>query len=96
MRSGEYKQIEGTLRDTHTGENTLRYCCLGVLCELHRAEEKIEDGWQGSHYLGAGGFPSKVVTQWADLSSRGGSELARMNDAWKLLGPVLMHKPHDN
>lgn len=38
LRSGDYKQTSGQLRD-HNG-----YCCLGVLCELYREETK-RGGW---------------------------------------------------
>jgi hypothetical protein len=32
LRSGEYQQANGELRDT--SEDTPKYCCLGVLCNV--------------------------------------------------------------
>lgn len=65
LRSGEFKQ--GTRRLFSETENT--YCCLGVLCELHRREigTCTLHGFQteyGSDTL------SRAVGEWAGLSSR--------------------------
>jgi hypothetical protein len=39
LRSGEYKQIDGRLRSYEPDEcGKYSYCCLGVLCDLHRQE----------------------------------------------------------
>ncbi len=42
LRSGEYKQTEGQLKDS------VGYCCLGVLCDLH-AKAGL-DKWVGNSY----------------------------------------------
>lgn len=34
LRSGDYTQARGTLRETDREGNTVGYCCLGVLTEL--------------------------------------------------------------
>lgn len=47
LRSGEYTQVDGRLRSLEpdaTGQHS--YCCLGVLCELHRREHNAD----GSDY----------------------------------------------
>lgn len=35
LRSGNFKQTEGTLRRVEQGTGEKRYCCLGVACELY-------------------------------------------------------------
>jgi len=41
LRSGEFEQHRGSLRDDHG------YCCLGVACELYRRETGVGEwvGW---------------------------------------------------
>ena len=40
LRSGKYKQTDGKLRSYEPDEcGKYSYCCLGVLCELHRLEQ---------------------------------------------------------
>ncbi|NBQ68164.1 MAG: hypothetical protein EBU46_04735, partial [Nitrosomonadaceae bacterium] len=43
LRSGKYKQGEGSLRQLDN-EGKPQYCCLGVLCDLHRISTK-RAGW---------------------------------------------------
>jgi hypothetical protein len=43
LRSGEFRQGKGALHPNH--KNGGGYCCLGVLCELHRRETG-EGKWQ--------------------------------------------------
>jgi hypothetical protein len=39
LRSGDYQQIDGRLRSYEPDDRgKYSYCCLGVLCELHRQE----------------------------------------------------------
>lgn len=75
LRSGEYEQGRELLREGN------RFCCLGVLCDLHAKQTKR--AWEGSSY---GGFylpPSKVV-RWAGLPNEnplvGKRELSVHND----------------
>jgi hypothetical protein len=66
LRSGEYKQGKGGLR------NTEGYCCLGVLCDLHAKETGNE--WERAEfdendcYLRASGYLPAEVSAWAGLS----------------------------
>lgn len=83
LRSGEYKQGKGTLRD---GD---RYCCLGVACDLYRKHGGGPD-WGNpkfgryEYYLGyEASLPSKVL-DWLGLSCHVGSyrsnSLVELND----------------
>lgn len=76
LRSRKYKQGKGQLK---LGRKDPRHCCLGVLCEIAKAEGVIRtyDG-------GRGGLPEKV-REWADLYSglpyARGLGLHTMNDS---------------
>lgn len=84
LRSGKYKQGEGYLAQK-AGEETF-YCCLGVLCELHRQDHG------GSWYMSFDGstmgyederrvqYPSASVKRWANLDPKAEPRLAEMND----------------
>lgn len=64
LRSGEYEQGEGALRRNG------RYCCLGVLCDLHakttKKKWKKETGDGYSYYKTSATLPDEVV-DWAGL-----------------------------
>ena len=46
LRSGEYRQADGNLRAKHP-DGTVRYCCLGVLCDLgDKSSQKWTDKLQ--------------------------------------------------
>ncbi len=91
LRSGEYKQGKGSLRDTDdNGEHS--YCCLGVLCDLYSKETGTK--WTGGNFMhGRTSFPSSEVAEWAgmDANERCGefgdiytedyADLTAMNDA---------------
>lgn len=67
LRSGEYEQTQGRLRD-ETG-----YCCLGVLCDLYAQEKNIE--WNDQEELGMRYYTinheisllPEDVMKWAEL-----------------------------
>lgn len=59
LRSGEYKQGRGELRN---GDS---FCCLGVLCDLHSKDSGI--AWDGAYYLTGIGLPPPEVWEWANL-----------------------------
>lgn len=76
LRSGEYEQGRGVLRDHNN-----RYCCLGVLCDLY-AKEKGKD-WTLNPDRGAGygslysihhatGILPFEVMEWADIKTEEG------------------------
>jgi len=44
LRSGEYKQTQGTLRRVPKGSDAARFCCLGVLADL-----EIDGKWGEPH-----------------------------------------------
>jgi hypothetical protein len=85
LRSGEFEQAKGSLKDDDG------YCCLGVLCELYR--RKFGGRWErniggGFEYLGMVGLLPSMVVVWAGLmdksptAKKGGAEvsLTDMND----------------
>jgi hypothetical protein len=86
LRSGEYKQWTGVLR------SPMGYCCLGVLCDLHkRATSQIWDYNErsdGYAYLGYKFNLPEEVIEWAGLdeedpvvySEDTGESLAHYND----------------
>lgn len=60
LRSGQYRQGKSKLR-TNSGKRA-KHCCLGVLCEIARAQNvKVPRGWAAMSFL-----PESVV-EWAQL-----------------------------
>ena len=86
LRSGEFKQSEGQLKVPELEYD--RYCCLGVLCEIHR--RRFGGEWKGQSdipsYLEADMELPREVIEWAELSSSNpeikseGITLAALND----------------
>jgi len=74
LRSGDYEQGEGALRqEPSRGSN--KYCCLGVLCDV--VEEEVEGGWREW---------SDATYQFAAYSTDGQSyESARENKSAEFL-----------
>jgi len=68
LRSGEYKQTKGQLKDEKG------YCCLGVLCELHRKTVKQKGcKWNlYNSYLGTGSILPEKVMKWAGMETESG------------------------
>jgi hypothetical protein len=64
LRSGRYKQGQGQLKVVDQKGNT-RFCCLGVLCDLHSKQTGIK--WQGIHYMDEKGVLPSRVMKWAGL-----------------------------
>jgi len=82
LRSGKYKQGMAYLKD---GDN---FCCLGVLCDIHRKETKgkwIDNGIANEKsYLNSYAVLPSAVISWAGLGnsnpSVAGFGLAHYND----------------
>ena len=66
LRSGDYKQTTGKLRDEGEG-----HCCLGVLCDLHSKETGTPWGEDGYYLKTDSWLPDKVVV-WSGLARSGG------------------------
>lgn len=71
LRSGEFRQGRQVLRNAPQADGIRDYCCLGVLCELHRRETG-EGEWFGSRYKPSRGDDSasslpSAVARWAGL-----------------------------
>jgi hypothetical protein len=63
LRSGEYKQTKGRLKDS------VGYCCLGVLCDLHAKETGNtwdESGNLPAYFGESGTLPDRVV-KWSGV-----------------------------
>lgn len=61
LESGKYKQGKEQLRSNDC------FCCLGVLCDLHRIEFKGE--WVGDRYLGSLQILPMEVWTWAGFNT---------------------------
>src|ERR1051325_8479035 len=78
LRSGKYKQTRGKLRYDDT------YCCLGVLCDLHRKITKNK--WKPDNcprhyeYFGEKGALPKKVYSWAKITDDNQQALIDLND----------------
>lgn len=70
LRSGKFRQFRGGGLRSYD-RRTVGYCCLGVLCELHRTSTKTQCEWHGGGYGVAGehrsSFPVGAVLRWAGL-----------------------------
>ncbi len=90
LRSGKYKQGRGQLK------NGKSFCCLGVLCDIHRKTTK-QTNWDGKYYLCNGYSLPQEVTDWAGLTdfdpTVGQASLATYNDGTKCSngGPIKKH-----
>ena len=63
LRSGRYEQTTGQLAGGTQG--VPRFCCLGVLCDLHSSVTHHD--WQGDTYLGEDCLLPGMVAKWAGL-----------------------------
>lgn len=95
LRSGEYQQTTGVLTEVNGLDDALGYCCLGVLCELARAdgvpleivvcseERAMDDHFEyvdARAYNGSATMPPLDVAKWA------GSFQPRYED-WRVRRP---------
>lgn len=76
LRSGEYMQTQGTLKN-HKG-----YCCLGVLTDLYLKEHNEKWEQCGTHYSYEGDDCnlSPIIQVWSGLNTWIESDLITMND----------------
>jgi len=59
LRDGNYDQGTEAL---HPGDE---FCCLGVLCDLHKIKE--DGDWDEGEYEGENGSLPDIVMEWANL-----------------------------
>jgi hypothetical protein len=67
LRYGKYQQIDGRLRSIEPDKSgAYSYCCLGVLCDLHRKEHNPDGG--DYHYTWGEGMSQagRVTTAYAN------------------------------
>ncbi len=71
LRSGKYIQARGALRADN------KFCCLGVLCNLHaRAHPDIAATQHHvNYYIGSDAVLPKEVQAWADLPNECGGDV---------------------
>lgn len=77
LRSGQYAQTEGVLR------NEEGYCCLGVLCDLYAKETGMEWFTQNNEHFtmhGNDGVLPLEVRRWADLPHEHGKYVEVMTN----------------
>jgi len=81
LRSGKYEQGRGALRSDGL------FCCLGVLCDLHR--QQFHKRWKRNEvdtfeYDGDGFILPKTVQEWAEIPNGdprlGEYHAAQLND----------------
>ena len=97
LRSGKYKQAQGSLRQGN------KFCCLGVLCDLHSEETGNEWGRDAFEfeYMGFTGTLPEEVQKWAGLRGEKPEvvpdvDLADLNDGdYMHNGPVSFKKIAD-
>lgn len=91
LRSGEYKQGTNRLKMAD------RFCCLGVLCDLHSKETGQQwvdmPGAQGAWYYRQCGLPAFTVVEWAGLDScdpapEGYDPLSVLNDQGRTFAEI--------
>jgi hypothetical protein len=85
LESGEFEQGKGRLLGIgEDGKKT--WCCLGVLCELHRRE--VGGDWSmssvGGAYLENSAFLPHSVMAWAGLDCENQTTLINCNDGFLL------------
>lgn len=89
LRSGDYDQGIGCLRDTDD-----QFCCFGVLCDLYATKNDDLNRWRYTQkhgpveYDGEWNFPPRYVKVWAGLAATAdeyipsmNTSLAQLNDA---------------
>lgn len=77
LRSGKYKQGKGSLRRVPSRSNDVdKFCCLGVLCDLHSKafpDTGRQSQWsQWGQYDFVDAYLPNTVKKWACLTSDGG------------------------
>lgn len=89
LKSGEYKKGIGMLR---SGDD--RYCCLGVLCDLHNKKQEV-NGWVAHKivdetkysYHCSVGYSPLAVQEWSDLKTM--ITLTKLNDSSDTFDKVI-------
>jgi hypothetical protein len=95
LRSGEYKQQTGGLGFEKLSTGELKFCCLGVLCDLYVKEHpeaeaelgirtRVSTTGESIHileYFGDSCFLPHTISTWAEIPRAFEEELAMKNDA---------------
>jgi hypothetical protein len=74
LRSGDYEQTTGQLRNNDNGR-----CCLGVLCDIY-AEQNDDGEWDDETFVTSSDADKKIlpssVVNWAGLKNYQGAEFS--------------------
>ena len=76
LRSGKYRRGTGHLCAYDKTSKKNKYCCLGVLCDIHAkatGNEFVKDSSRIREYLDESDFLPLEVQEWANLKANGGS-----------------------
>lgn len=89
LRSGEYKQTIGVLKD-ELDEDGTSFCCLGVLCDIHSKQSNDCEWGEMDDYEGESSALPDMVQKWSGVITHSGfyydeaglqQNLAHKNDA---------------
>lgn len=93
LRSGNYPQGCGVLRQRPDALSDEKFCCLGVLCDLYLEAHPERSRWEGGisstepkrfkvggHDTSTPEMPPAPVLEWAGISRGLASDLAELND----------------
>lgn len=98
LRSGNYAQGTGFLRQNGDGLPVDKWCCLGVLCDL-----AAQDGyghWEGDSIVSVyvdglehkvETMPTDLVLEWAGVEQTMADALANMNDNGDSFDTIAEH-----
>ena len=98
LRSGNYIQGTGFLRQDRDGTPGDKWCCLGVLCDL-----AAQDGyghWEGDSIVGVyvdglehkvETMPSDLILEWSGVAATDADALANMNDNGDSFATIAEH-----
>ena len=83
LRSGKYKQTEGTLKGKDE-EGRDRFCCLGVACDISGLSTWESTKVNGRVYDGNYGVLPDSVQQWLGMDTSKGSYRNQFGDMYSL------------
>lgn len=99
LRSGKYTQGRGGLRTSATATTPEKFCCLGVLCDIH--SKQTNTSWvtypehARQYYLSKNGVTPYEVMKWAGFTSSDpaltindhSAQASQHNDSYAYGGP---------
>ena len=79
LRSGKYPQGQGRLKQIRNDSTEVKYCCMGVMCEVaieHGVELKVTtdplaEGFVSVNFDGSAAFLREKVLDWLGVRANG-------------------------